>query len=136
MAAHEKAEKCSQNGMNFVQIGWKCSIQSSLKVQLNPALTDFKGPTFFFCYMRNFVIANKKMSTRPDTWPISSCWRVARGSMGQGGGCNVAGQGQFCSEIIISFDFASSKFSRYGQTDLPRDTPSYIESLSQRLKML
>jgi len=29
-------------------------------VQLNPALTDFRGPTIFFCYRWNSVIANKE----------------------------------------------------------------------------
>ena len=28
-------------------------------IQLNPAPTDFKGPTNFICYRRNSVIANK-----------------------------------------------------------------------------
>ena len=30
-----------------------------LCIQLNPALTDFKGLTIFFCYKRTSVIANK-----------------------------------------------------------------------------
>ena len=35
------------------------SILKVLKqIQLNPALTDFKGPTNFICYKRNSVIAN------------------------------------------------------------------------------
>ena len=29
-------------------------------IQLNPALTDFRGLTIFFCYRRNSVIANKE----------------------------------------------------------------------------
>ena len=29
-------------------------------IQLNPALTDFRGPTIFFCYRRTSVIANKR----------------------------------------------------------------------------
>ena len=28
-------------------------------IQLNPVLTDFRGPTVFFCYRRTSVIANK-----------------------------------------------------------------------------
>ena len=30
-----------------------------MTVQLNPALTDFRGPTICFCYRQTFVIVNK-----------------------------------------------------------------------------
>ena len=30
-----------------------------IKVQLNPALMDFRGPIIFFCYKQTYVIANK-----------------------------------------------------------------------------
>ena len=55
--------------------------------------------------------------------------RVGRASTGQGGGCYVDGQAQWCSEITILVNFASSKFSPEGRSKPP------IESLSQRLKM-
>ena len=38
---------------HLLDIAWACA------VQLNPALTDFKGLTIFFCYRLNSVITNK-----------------------------------------------------------------------------
>ena len=34
-------------------------MKTTKTIQLNPALTDFRGPTIFFCYMRTSVFANK-----------------------------------------------------------------------------
>ena len=48
-----------------------------------------------------------------DTRPIDSRWSVGRGCIGQGGGCNAAGQGQLISEITFSVEFALFKISRY-----------------------
>ena len=51
--------------------------------------------------------------------------RVGGGSMGQGGGYNVAEQEQWYSEITISVDFASSQILRYGHSDLHTYGASY-----------
>ena len=70
--------------------------------------------------------------TRPDTRPISSRWRVGRGStlrgrgsQSVGRGCILGGQGLLCSEITNTVNFAASEISRDGHPDRPRDTPSY-----------
>ena len=67
----------------------------------------------------------EKKETRLDTRPISSCWRVARGSnavgrgrMGQGGGCYVAGQGHY-------YHFRPNFHVTILSSFLPTDTPSY-----------
>ena len=67
---------------------------------------------FFLAFILIFNFLNNQEKTWPDTRPISTHWRMGRGSVGQGGGCNVAGQEQYCSEIIISVDFASSQILR------------------------
>ena len=79
-----------------------------------------------------------RQKTRPDTRPISSRWRVGRGSTPRGRGsrsvgrgCILGGQGLLCSEITNTVNFASYEISRDRQTDRPRITPSY----SQRLKI-
>ena len=73
-----------------------------------------------------------EVKTRPDTRPISSRWRVGRGSTLRGNGsqsvgrgCILGGQGLLCPEITNTVNFMASKISRYGQTNQPRDTPSY-----------
>ena len=48
-----------------------------------------------------------------------------RGSQSVGRGCILGGQGLLCSKITNMVNFAASEISRYGQTDLPRDTPSH-----------
>ena len=65
--------------------------------------------------------------TRPDTLPISSRWRVGRsclqmgrGSLLVGRGCILGGQGLLCSEITKSANFAPSKISCDGRTDVGR----------------
>ena len=49
--------------------------------------------------------------------------RVGRGSLWVGGGFNVDGLGQYCSEITIYNDFASSKILPYLSTYLQMDLP-------------
>ena len=70
------------------------------------------------------VTRDKK--TRPDTRPISSRWRVGRGStlrgrgsQSVGRGCILGGQGLLCSEITNTVNFAASEISRDGHSDRP-----------------
>ena len=56
--------------------------------------------------------------TKPGTWPLSGSSSRA-GSVG--GGCDVAGQGQKCSDINFLADVASEKISRHVPTYLLTD---------------
>ena len=87
-------------------------------------------------YIRTLFILADQPTTQPKSEQgrihgqlvVAGGWavmRAGRGSMGQGRGCNVTGQGQKFSEIAISVNSPSSKISRYQPTYIPRDTPSY-----------